>query len=116
MFGSLAKQIASDSISSNYVYQIFAEIGTSASFLYFWWHMLDTILFIKFSISILFALAIDNLLWIPGSPEWKDIDWKRRSLKWKLWWAFRWRFMHVIFNPVDIGASIIGGLILSLIW
>lgn len=81
-----------------------------------------------FYASIMFAMCIDNIVWIPDSPEWKVIrkDFKVFILfnrefgipKNKEGWRYVWknRVFEVLKHPRDIIPAIITSGILTLIW
>lgn len=83
---------------------------------------------ILFYTSIIFTMCVDNICWIPTSPEWSEI--KHNFLvitlfgnEWaipknKNGWNYTWnkRILEVIKHPRDISPAIITSLILTLIW
>mgnify|MGYP001597997539 FL=1 len=75
----------------------------------------------RWTVGGLFLLALDNLWWIHKSREWYDYGgWNMRVKKNKeykdfIWWAFKHRFVHVLTNKIDIAASMVGGLLLTLL-
>ena len=81
-----------------------------------------------FYISIMFAMSVDNIFWIPDSPEWSQI---RKNFKVfilfnrefglpknKEGWKYVWktRVLEVLNHPRDIIPAVITSFILALIW
>lgn len=77
---------------------------------------------------IMFTMCLDNILWIPDSPEWKSIrsDFKVINFlgreygipknKASLYYCWTKRIIEVLKHPRDIIPGIVSSLILALIW
>lgn len=84
--------------------------------------------FLLFYVSIMLAMCLDNICWIPDSPEWKSIKinfyvfvFLNREFgipKNKAGFSYCWknRILEVLKHPRDIIPAIISSLVLSLIW
>lgn len=81
--------------------------------------------FVLFYLSIMCAMCLDNIFWIPTSPEYKDIK-KNFTLlfgllaipknKEGLNYCWKNRILEVIKHPRDIIPAIISSIILSIIF
>lgn len=84
--------------------------------------------FILFYISIMCAMCLDNIFWIPDSPEWLSIKknffifilFKREfgipKNKEGKYYCWKYRILEVLKHPRDILPAIISSIILTIIW
>lgn len=76
---------------------------------------------------IMFAMSLDNVFWIPDSPEWKSIkkNFKVFTLNKREYgfpinlegWSYVWnkRVLEVIKHPRDIAPALVSSLIMAVI-